>query len=354
MPAFVNDAVPQLLGVPLVRFSPQYNAMTAIRPQIKHDFSASRGKSVSLDKYKRWGDRGWTKNARRRDKLSLIGTANSEGLSKTQVEIRIDEYTGPSTPDGQASTLWLTKEDMLYARTQLWEYGKQAFHESIGSANLADDYQGFIDRIHLLELMNTTVKLNPSNKADNQALVTDRITTADLDRIRWNLSTRNTPRFRDTGCYHALIDETFMVHLMQDPTFLQYAIAQIQGGQIPLNQTPFAQAPQAGNAVVQGQVNQMITTPSVPIIYRGFCLWTSNNIPKRTVNSLEASLGLFFGPDSVGLGGGGRGVEIALHNDTDFNRHFRFIWTAFMDVKYLLDDDSSTGCAVEARTFGGV
>ena len=354
MAFFENTAVQQIMGVPLVRFSPQYVFADAIQLKVKHDFNAQPGQFVELDQFKRWGNRGFTKAARRRAKNTLIGTANSEGLSKSIVRLTVEEYTGPQTPDGtQASALWLTKSDLRYARTKLWQEGMLGFHDAVGSANLADDYQGWFDAILAQELMRTTVKFNPAGVVDGSVTTNSKITSADLDRIRYQLSSRNTPRFQD-GFYHAVVDETMMVHLMQDSDFKTFAIAMLQGGAVPINQTPMVAAQQAGNAAVRGVLGQFITTPAVPIQYKGFLIWSSNNVPTRTVNSITASLGLFFGPDSVGLGSGGRGIEIALHNDTDYNRHFRFIWSTFMDVQYLLDDDNNTGCAVEARTYGTV
>jgi hypothetical protein len=347
MPLFLDDAVPALLGSNLLRFSPTYNARVAVDPPIKHDFSATRGKQVQLDRFKRWGERGMTKAARARNKNQLIGTARSEGLSKTTKFLTLTEFTGPSDIDGNPSTLHVTAEDMLYSRQMLWQYGLGAFHRSIGSANLSDDFQMWFDRSLILELMNCTIKYNPGAKADGATLNTDKFTTDDLYRIREILSTRNTPRFSD-GTYHVLAAERMMTHLAQDNRFQQFALAAIQGG---------GPVPQSLLTTGEGMntrpqiVGAAQTFAQTPIRYEGFTFFPSNNIPTRTVNALTGHLGLFFGPESVGVGSGSRGPVVKLHSDTDFDRHFHFIWQWYGELMYLLDDDDSSGACIEARTY---
>lgn len=356
MPTFTFDIAPPLLGSQLPRTQPQFVAAQAMQPVVVHDYNALRTKTVQLPRFKRWSsESSWTKTNRRRNKNQLIGTANSRGLTSSMITLDLFEMTGPNDEADVTlpAHLWITKEDMLFARANLMQYGVQAFHESIGSANLADDYQGYMDRIHILEAMNSTVKFNPSNKADASTLVTDKITSNDLDRIRYQLVSRNTRRFPD-GYFHAILDEVMMMHLLQDADFKQFALAYIQGGQVPIASSPLVTVPQQTAAVPGGMpMQQFSSQPIPPILYKHFMLYSSNNVPTRTVNSLTANLGLFFGANTVGVGSGGPGVSVRVHSDTDFDRHFRYIWSHWCDVKYLLDDDTSSGCAVEARTFGG-
>lgn len=358
MPNFAFDIAPQLLGSVLPRFAPNYVARAAIQPTLRHDFNAGRTKRVQFPRFDRWGERSWTKTARRRQKTSLIGTANSEAISSTMFEMQLFEMTGPGALNGDASSLWITLEDILFARANLMEYGIQGFHESIGSQNLADDYNGFVDRVHILELMNTTIKLNPANKADNAVLVTDRATSADLDRALFQLQLRNTPAFRD-GYYHAIADLVTVYQLLQDSDFKQSAFSLMQNQQVPLmspsgqpTMPNMIQSPMVG-AALPGIAPQAVSAVR-PLLYKNLLIFPSNNVPKRTVNALEASLMLVFGPDSVAFGSGGRGVQIKIHNDTDFDRHFRYIWSHWFDVIYMLNDSVSSGCAVELRSFGAV
>jgi hypothetical protein len=92
----------------------------------------------------------------------------------------------------------------------------------------------------------------------------------------------------------------------------------------------------------------------LPILYKNILLFPSNNIPKRVVNSLDASLCLVFGPGSVAYGSGGKGVTLKRHNDTDYDRHMRYIWSHWCDMVYQLDDSVNSGAAVELRSFGAV
>jgi hypothetical protein len=350
MALFLDDAVPAVLGRNLARFAPQYCAVKAFQPPTVHDFSAVRTKSVQLDRFKVWGEKGLTKTARRRDKTQLIGTANGESLTKDTKTIAIYEHTGPSDAAGAASTLHLTKEDMLFARQMLWQYGLARFHEAIGSAQLADDFQRWFDRVMILEAMSTTQKYNPDGLADGSTLVTSRIDSDDLAMIKYRLSRRNTPVFQSTGLHHGLISLEMMTHLYQDTDFKQTARAVLQGGLIPIEQSPLYRGMQASGSAVTGMPMQQDML--APVVYGGFLLFPSNNFVTRTVNSLTAYLGLFFGPSAIGIGSGGRGPVIEVDSQTDFNRHFHFIWSWWGDVVYLLDDDDSSGVVIEARTFG--
>lgn len=353
MALFLDDAVPGVLGRNLMRFAPAYPAMKVFQPPTVHDYNAVRTKTVQLDRFKPWGEKGLTKAARRRDKTQIIGTANAEGLSKTTKTISIYEHTGPSDALGNASTLHLTKEDMLYARQMLWQYGLQKFHESVGSANLADDFQKWFDRIFYLEAMNTTQKRNPSAKTDANTLITDKFTSNDLMAVRFLLAKKNTPRFAD-GTYHGAISEEMLYHLLQDTDFKNYAIAMIQGGTMPAQQTYQGFGPQSLGTAITGMPMPAGNQELPPIQYQGFTLFPSNNLPTRTVNSLTAYLGIFTGPGAVGIGSGGRGPVVEVDSATDFNRHFHFIWSWWGDIVYLLDDDDSSGTTVEARTYAAI
>jgi hypothetical protein len=352
MALFLDDAVPGVLGQNLMRFAPAYSALKVFQPPMVHDYAAVRTKSVQLDRFKPWGEKGLTKNARRRDKTSIIGTANAEGLAKSTKSISIFEHSGPSDVNGNPSTLHLTKEDMLYARQMLWQYGIQKFHESVGSANLADDFQRWFDRIHYLEAMNTTQKYNAGNKLDAATVAADKFTSNDLMNIKYKLAKKNTPRFAD-GTYHGAISEEMLAHLLTDADFKNFAIATIQGGQVPASQSYQGFGPQSIGQSIQGVPSQN-GQELPPIVYQGFTLFPTNNLPTRTVNGLTAYLGIFTGPSAIGIGSGGRGPVVEVDSSTDFNRHFHFIWSWWGDIVYLLDDDDSSGCTVEARTFQAI
>lgn len=349
MALFLDDAVPAVLGSNLPRFGPQYVGIRAFQPPTVHDFAAVRTKRVQLDRFKPWGERGLTKAARRRDKTQIIGTQNGEGLTKSSTEVIIYEHTGPSTSAGEPSTLHLTREDMLYARQMLWQYGLAKFHEAIGSAQLADDFQRWFDRVIFLEMMSSTVKFNPDNKADGSVAGTDKIDSNDLAIIEYKLGKKNTPRFQSTGKYHFTMSLEMLTHLFQDSDFKQTARAVLQGGQVPVEQSPLYR----GMNAMPMQITGMPIQPDMfsPISYGGFLIFPSNNLPTRTVNGQTGYIGLAGGPGAVGIGSGGRGPVVEVDSQTDFNRHFHFIWSWWGDIVYLLDDDDSSGTVVEARTF---
>lgn len=354
MPLFVEGIVPQLMSAPLLAFVNNYQAANAIQPRVVHDFAASRGKQVHIDRFKPWGERGLSLLARVRDKQQIIGTQNSEGLSKSTRIVQLDEFTGPSTITGEPSTLHISYEDMVYARNRLWDYGLMAFHESIGSMNLADDYARWNDRSMVERLMQCQFKFNPGDKSDNNVQATDKISRSDLLVTKERLAFFNTPRFPD-GTYHYLISERQFRHLQEDPDFVKYAIATVQGGSLPpMNAYP-AYGPSGQPMVASGLGPRMMQQPLAPVVFEGFTFYPTNNLPTRLITTSNgpriAHLGFAFGPDSVGIGSGGRGPQVKLNNNTDFERHFHFIWQWYGQYVYMLDDDEASGICVEVRTY---
>jgi hypothetical protein len=357
MPIFVEGAVPQLMSVPLTTLTGNYQARKAIMAPIKHDFGATRGKYVQVDLFKRWNSNGITKLGYSREKTQIIGTRNSEALDKSSRVLKLQEFTGPSTPEGEPSTLHLTYEDIVYARNQLWQYGLNEFHNSIGSMNLADNFAAFDDRAHVEELMKCRWKYNPGAKLDANVAGTDKISRSDILRVRELLATLNTPRFPQTGRYHWLISERQFRHLCEDEKFHSFALAAIQSGipQMAMSSPVLVgQASQPNLATGQGPVAMARQLPAVD--YEGFLFICTNTLPKRIIQTANgpqiADLGFAFGPDTVGIASGGKGPQVVIHNDTDFDRHFHFIWRWFGQYEYMLDDDEYSGIAVEIRTYG--
>lgn len=357
MPLLIEGSVPNIMGSVLPTLTGNYQARRQIQPVTSHDFSATRGKFVQLDRFKTLGDRGLSKLARQRNKADIIGTRNSEALDKTTRVVELVEFTGPSTTDGEASTLHLTREDMLYARNRLWDYGVSAFHEAIGSMVLADDYARMDDRLLVEEIMKCQYKFNPSLKLDNDVLATDKITRNDILRIREIMSNFNTQRFATQrgGRFKWLCSERQWRHLCEDERFYQFALAQIQGG----NPNHTAQSPIMtgfdGQGMMAGGTGPQTAQPAIEVDYEGFIFCPSNTLPTRVVNTSggarTANLGFVFGPGAVGVATGGRGPQVKMHNDTDFDRHFHFIHSTDGQYTYMLDDDASSGIALEVRTY---
>jgi hypothetical protein len=85
------------------------------------------------------------------------------------------------------------------------------------------------------------------------------------------------------------------------------------------------------------------------IVFEGVRFFTTNNLPKQRVNLTytalaaganaarypigpairEADLGIFFGPQAIGVGVCGMGPEVLLNNNDDFSRFIIAIWRMY-------------------------
>ncbi len=60
-----------------------------------------------------------------------------------------------------------------------------------------------------------------------------------------------------------------------------------------------------------------------------------------TSASYETALGMFFGPQSVGVGIGGNNAQVLLNNNDDFARFIMMIWSLYAGFE-LLNADFAT------------
>ena len=60
-----------------------------------------------------------------------------------------------------------------------------------------------------------------------------------------------------------------------------------------------------------------------------------------TATAYEAAIGMFFGPQSVGVGIGGNNAQVLLNNNDDFSRFIMMIWSLYAGFE-LLNADFST------------
>jgi hypothetical protein len=368
---FVEGFTPAQMGVVLRSQKPVYVARRAIEPLFAFDFLPNKGKEVIVKRPNYWSRKGKALNNYKRQPTQLIGTANNKPLSTTDIKLNLVEVTGPNE-DGtnNPSSLQVTKPDMLFARTKLYEaQSLQVFHDSIGSANLQDDWQSLEEISFLQELMKTTNKRNPGNAADNAvyASVSDAQfqCVRDLLRIGKQLGESSTSRFPD-GFWHGLVSPTMFMHILADGDFRETQRSIIIGSSFQ-QQSPMA------NPLLS--TLQMVKTPSgivlapqiEPIIYGDFKIWNcqmlgelafdttstitgaSNN--NTAGNGRRAELGLFFGAGSVAEAQGGPGPNVLYNGTTDYGRIYNFIWQKYWDIKYCLDDSINSGTCVEARTY---
>lgn len=366
---FLEGFVPAHMGAVLRANKPQYVARQAIQPLFGWDFLAQRGKEVVVKRPNYWSRKGKTLAGYTRQKTQLIGTDNNKPLSTIDVKLNLRELTGPSE-DGtnNPSSLQITKEDMLFARMNLWNSGNlQNFHDSIGSNLLADDWQSLEESVLLQELQKTTNKRNPGGAADNATYST--VADAqfqcvrDLLEIGRILSATNTQRFPD-GFYHGLLSPTMWKHLFADADFRETQRSIIASGREAAAMSPLLNSQQ----MMITPSGIAIQPPSTPVIYSNFMLWECNTLTDLAIDSSTSTitgisnnnsagtgrkgeLGLFFGANSIAEAMGGPGPAVLYNGTTDYGRIYNFIWQKYWDCRYILNDSENTGTTVEMRTY---
>lgn len=274
----------------------------------------------------------------------------------------LKEYTGPSAAGNpnDPSTFKIPKRVLMTAQRQLWQYGIEAFHQSIGSMTLLRDFRKWEDRAYIQKFLESPNIYNPRGVADGGTYANGPVkfsVTDDLMTIVEGLRTRNVPVFED-GNYACIASPRFLKHLRQDPDF---RAAAREVGCVPINammpgqamapaQIPFVNNPNAllfGGAGV-GQASFVNGVPVMPtgFVYEGVRFFESNNLPIAKVNLTytassnpssypagaairDGHLGIFFGPQSIGIGIGGNGPEVKLNNNDDFERFIIAIWQMY-------------------------
>jgi hypothetical protein len=260
---FVDNDFPKLLGAELYRPHPAYVVEMAAEPVVVHDFSKQPGQTVQLDRYRFWGNPG-SKESRERTAEQTIGTANSRNVVKDKVLVTLREYTGPADPSDptQPSTFKVARETLITAQRLLLDTGNlTAFHQSIGSLTMLDDYRRWRDRVFINELLKAVSK---GQSSDSQGgyyypgdLAVGSLTYSnaeqakfdvkdDLLRVVKSMRKRNVPTYQD-GFYRCVCDPTFLMHLRQNSDFRE--VARYPGnGQI----NPLMSAMQPNGCAVHG------------------------------------------------------------------------------------------------------
>lgn len=399
--AITAETLIPILGTELIRPRPNYIARTVLQPKYVWDVSAQPGKQVRLDRYGFFGDGGdLTKDARKRTPDQLIGANNSRQLNKTEIYLDINEYTGPGGGDINDPTkpgnVRLSYENIMLQQRNIYDINvfndptrRHAFHQSIGSETLLDDYQRYMDRLYINEAMLSTTKYNPGGVADGgtYANASPKFTVnADLKTIVEKLQIANAPTF-DDGLYRALVSPTFAKHLMQDPQFTEVArypgYAPIQMMQDFSN--PFAPMrmphPNEVNALQNpnvlafyGQLTGQAPSGAAMgaacmfptgFVFNGVRFFVSNNIPSQFVNltytsntndtsqptgsaSRQAATGIFFGSELIGEAQAtSEPVRCKVNGNDDYNRFLIIIWQAFFGLTNINPD-----FGIVARSYG--
>ena len=305
--------------------------------------------------------------------------------------VNLAEFTGPSDSlDPNApSTFKIPMRVIKVAQRNLWQYGIRGFHESIGSITLLRDFRKWEDRVYINKLIDSaTVQssgtvggyYNPRGVADGGTYATGPVNfdiTTDLLTVVEQMRSRNVPTFED-GTYCCLCSPRFLKHLRKNSDFREVAkyagsvpITGLIPGAVPMApaQIPFANTTNqliiAGQGL--GQASFVNGVPSMPsgIVYEGVRFFESTNLPSASVTltytavSTDAEagntgsatrtgyLGLFFGPQAIGVGVGGSGPEVLLNNNDDFQRFVIAIWRLYSGYALL-----NSSFVTVARTYG--
>lgn len=225
------------------------------------------------------------------------------------------------------------------------------------------------------ELLKSTNTYNPGGVPDGGTYANGPVkfdVIRDLETVVEQLTTRNVPRFED-GNYACVCSPRFLKHLRQDPKFMEVSrypgavpISAMRQPSSPMNphQIPFADTPWMGGLMAgQSQKIGMQSTVPTGFVFDGVRFFVSNNLPKAKVslnytassdpteptgNAVrDGNLGIFFGPEAIGVGIGGPGPEVLLNNNDDFGRFVICVWRLFGSWE-LLNKDFIT----VARSYG--
>ena len=224
--------------------------------------------------------------------------------------------------------------------------------------------------------MKSTYTYNPGGVADGGTYANGPVkfdVVRDLETVVEDLTTRNVPRFED-GNYACICSPRFLKHLRQDPKFME--ISRYPGA-IPITEMgqpsspmqpariPFVNAPWVGG-LMQGQAMRAGMQSLIPtgFVFDNVRFFVSTNLPKASVpltytassDTNEATgsatrtghLGIFFGPEAVGVGIGGAGPEVLLNNNDDFGRFVIAVWRQYAAFEILNPSFISV-----ARSYGG-
>jgi hypothetical protein len=381
---------PALLGAELLRPSSSFIAKFVFQPNVVHDFSLVPGNSVQLDRYNYWPEaNSMTQNARRRSPTQTIGTAGAREITKQKVIVNLDEYTGPSSGDSgnpnEPGSLPILVADIIKSRRLLYDMGNPAaFHQSIGSETLFQDYKIWQDRVYINMGLQVAAAgqasrfqggyYNPGGVPDGgtYAVGPARLTVNDMIDVVAMMRSRNVPPFTSPlgPVYHALSSPTVLKHLRKDSDFREVAkypgaipMSMLQPGMSSMA-APLMPAPGdwrgMPNTLVQsggfyGQVGYMAgdMMPS-GFVYEGVRYFDTTNMPTGNVTltytavsagssaatgaaSRVADLMVVAGQQLMGEGIYGQGPEVRINENSDYRRVFNVIWHQFSGYSLLND-----------------
>jgi hypothetical protein len=372
---------PTLLGAELFRPDGSYIAKFVIQPNVVHDFNQTPGASVQLDRYGFFqdGDQFFTEDSRRRLPTQAVGTDGSREMNKTKIILTLDDFTGPAAGGSDPTApgnLKIPVATIIRAQRMLYDLGNPAaFHQSIGSLTLIQDYRKWQDRVYINRLLEASAQgasssaqggyynprgvLNGGTYANGPAKFD---IVNDLLSIVADARKRHVPPFSSPygPVYHMLVDPMFLKDLRANSDFREVAkypgavpVSMLQPGAMPMS-APMMPAPgQMGNFVSApnqllfggggyGQVGFMSgDVMPTGFVFEGVRFFESTNLPNVTVNmnytaappgvttgasNRTGALGIMVGQQAVGEGVWSMGPEVALNENSDYKRFIIAIW----------------------------
>lgn len=265
-------------------------------------------------------------------------------------------------------------QDIIRAQRFLYDLGNPAaFHQSIGSLTLIQDFRRWQDRVYINRLLDAAA-LGPASKTQGGYYNPDRVvdggtyangperfSTNDLVEVITDMRERFVPPFSSPmgPVYHSLCSPTFIKHLRRDPDFKEVArypgaigINMLQPGAMPMS-APMMPAPGdwrgMPNTLVQsggfyGQVGYMYgDMMPTGFVWEGARIFECTNLPTANVTLTYTAavagsgaatgsatrtgfLGAFFGMQAVGEGVFGNGPEVRINENSDYQRFINAIW----------------------------
>jgi hypothetical protein len=91
-------------------------------------------------------------------------------------------------------------------------------------------------------------------------------------------------------------------------------------------------------------------------VFEGVRFFESTNMPTQqatasiggTSADYDTAIGMFFGPQSVGVGIGGNNAQVLLNNNDDFSRFIMMIWSLYAGFELLNADFATIGYSFDA------
>ena len=147
------------------------------------------------------------------------------------------------------------------------------------------------------------------------------------------------------------------MHLRQNSDFRE--VARYPGnGQI--NPLMSGMQPNAALYMGQGfgQATFLAGEPIMPtgFVFEGVRFFESTNMPTQTqaatiaatAQDYNAAVGIFFGPQAIGVGIGGSNAQVLLNNNDDFSRYIMMIWSLYAGFELLNADFVTVGYSFDA------